>query len=180
MKLLSVLATSTLLTLGATTSTLAFSATPTQNTKTQTAQTKVVQSTISIDQAINIAKRNAQGVVKSVEFDSDDNQYEVELVSGTTNYKVELDASTGKIVKSKQKKLSTSDTQKYAPLTNAKVSLTQALKNANNTVKGQVTEAEFDTENGQPVYEVKIVKAGEKHKVYVDVNTGKVIKTKLD
>lgn len=175
MKFLSVLATSTLLSIGVATSSMAFSAPPAKNSQAQ----QVAQA-ISIDQAINIAQRGEHGVVKSVDFDDDDSEYEVELVSNNTEYEVKIDARSGKVIKKKQENLSANDVRKYAPLHSAKTSLTQAMQTASRSLNGQVVEAEYDTENGQPVYEVKVIKGGEKYKAYVDVNTGKIIKTKRD
>ena len=174
MKLLSVLATSTLLSVGIATSSMAFSAPPAKTTQSQAAQA------ISIDQAINIAQRGEHGIVKSVDFDADDSEYEVELVSSNTKYEVKLDARNGKVIEKKQEKLSNNDVREYAPLQSAKTSLTQAMQTVSSSLKSQVVEAEFDTENGQPVYEIKVNKNGEEHKAYVDVNTGKILKTERD
>ena len=176
MKLLSAIATSTLLSVGVATSTLAFSAPPAQTTTTQAQAAQV----ISVDQAISIAQRGEHGVVKSVDFDEEDSEYEVELVSSDTKYEVKIDARSGKVIEKKQEKLSNNDVRKYAPLQSAKTSMTQAMQTTSSSLKGEVIEAEFDTENGQPVYEIKVNKNGEEHKAYVDVNTGKILKTERD
>lgn len=175
MKLLSVLATSTLLSVGFATSSLAFSAAPVQKTQAQAAH-----STISPDKAISIAKSKAKGVVKSVDFDKDDNEYEVELVSNNQSYEIKINANTGKVVKTEQEKLSNDDVREYAALNKAKTTLSEAMKTASSTLKGRAVEAEFDMENGQAVYEVEVIKNREKHKAYVDVNTGKIVKTERD
>lgn len=173
MKLLTAIATSTLLTVSAATSTVAFSAAPTQSTQ-------AAKSILTLDHAINIAQRNGQGIVKSVEFDADDSEYEVELVSNKTSHEIKINANSGKVIKSENKQLSQNDIRKYAPLTRAKTSLTQAINTASKNLQGQVTEAEFDTEDGKPVYEVKVMKAGEKYKTYIDVTSGQIIKTERD
>lgn len=154
-------------------SSIAFSAPPKPLTNSTT-----VQNQISVTKAVDIAKSKAQGIVKSVDYDHDDYEYEVELISNTMEYEFEIDSRTGEIIEFKKKKLSNNDVRKYNALRSAKISLTQAMQIANRSVSGQVTEAEFDTEDGTPVFEVKVINSGQKYKVYVDTTTGKVIKTK--
>lgn len=169
MKTLSVLATSVLLTFGA--------VAPSFAAPTKTA---VVQSQVDVNQAISIAKQKAQGKVKSVDFDKDDSEYEVELATTSTKYEVKIDARTGKVNSQKQERIKTKDTAKYKALNTAKVDLAKAMQIAASSGNGQAVDAEFDIEKGTAVYEVKTVKNGQEYEVVIDANTGRVIQTKRD
>lgn len=169
MKNLSVLATSVLLTFGA--------VAPSFAAPTQAA---VVQSQVDVNQAIAIAKQKAQGKVKSVDFDRDDSEYEVELATTDTKYEVKIDSRTGAINSQKQERIKAKDTAKYQALNTAKVDLVKAMQIAANSGNGQVVDAEFDIEKGTAVYEVKTVNNGQKYEVIIDANTGRVIQTKRD
>ena len=171
MRTLSVLATSALLTFGAVAPSFA-------------APTKavVVQSQVDVNQAISIAKQKAQGKVKSVDFDKDDSEYEVELATISTKYEVKIDARTGKVNSQKQERIKTKDkdADKYKALNTAKVDLAKAMQIAASSGNGQAVDAEFDIEKGTAVYEVKTVKNGQEYEVVIDANTGRVIQTKRD
>ncbi|WP_019671615.1 PepSY domain-containing protein [Psychrobacter lutiphocae] len=169
MKALSILATSTLLTIGSIAPSMA-----------APIQTTAAYTQINMDQAINIAKQSAQGKLKSVEFDRSDAEYEVEFASTTTKYEIKINAQTGAINSTKQKRIKTEDVAKYQALNNTKLDLTQAIAIAARNVQGQVTDAEFDIENGRSVYEVKVIQNGEKYKLEIDANTGAVLKSKRD
>ncbi len=169
MKVLSVLATSALLTFGAVAPSFA-------------APTKAaaVQSQINLNQAITIAKQKTQGKVKSVDFDKDDSEYEVELATTNTKYEVKIDARTGAIKSQKQERIENIDAAKYKALNTAKIDLAKAMQIAASSGNGQVVDAEFDIERGTAIYEVKTVNNGQKYEVIIDANTGRVIQTKRD
>lgn len=169
MKTLSVLATSVLLTFGA--------VAPSFAAPTKAA---VVQSQFDVNQAIAIAKQKSQGKVKSVDFDKDDSEYEVELATTSTKYEVRIDARTGKVNSQKQERIKTKDTDKYKALNTAKIDLAKAMQIAASSGNGQAVDAEFDIEKGTAVYEVKTVKNGQEYEVIIDANTGRVIQTKRD
>jgi len=167
MKTLSAIATSILLTFGA--------AAPSFAAPTKAA---VVQSQINLNQAITIAKQKAQGKVKSIDFDSDDSEYEVELASTSTKYEVKINAQTGAVNSQKQERIESKDTAKYQALNTAKIDLVKAIQIA--AGHGQVLEAEFDIDKGSAVYEVETLRNAQKYKVIIDANTGRVIQTKRD
>ena len=63
---------------------------------------------------------------------------------------------------------------------NSKVSLAQAMQKATQDVNGKVIEAGFDVDNGKSVYEIKVAKGNQIHKVVIDSMTGKVISSRLE
>ena len=62
----------------------------------------------------------------------------------------------------------------------AKISLTEAIKVAEQKVGGKAMEAEVDDESNTVQFEVEILKDGKIHEVMVDGKTGKVLKVSLE
>ena len=145
-----------------------------------------VQSKISLGQAMAIAQKTVKGEVISAGFDQKgqtaSGKYEVKLVSNNIEYEIDIDANTGKVLKTEQEKLDKGDMAEYSAMKQAKISLNQAMQTAAQSVNGtgKVIEAEFDIENGQAVYEMEVAKGNQIYKVVVDSMTGKVMSTRLD
>lgn len=141
--------------------------------------TAMTQSKISLDQAIAIAKKNVTGDLVGAEFDYDkksaSGKYEIEFVSGDNEIEIKIDANTGKVLKNKQEKLDSDDKAEYSAMKQAKISLTDAMKKAKQTVNGHIVEAELDIENGKAVYEIEVIQGNQKQKLLIDANTGSVI-----
>ena len=74
----------------------------TTTAKTQTnnppASSEQASGIITKAQAIAIAQQKANGTVTKVEYESDDNEYEIEIKNGNTEYDFEIDARTGTIL----------------------------------------------------------------------------------
>ncbi len=62
----------------------------------------------------------------------------------------------------------------------AKITLSEAIKAAEHKTGGKAMEAEVDDESDTVQFEVEIVKDGKIHDVLVDGKTGKVLKVSLD
>ncbi|MDP3332287.1 MAG: PepSY domain-containing protein [Methylococcaceae bacterium] len=62
----------------------------------------------------------------------------------------------------------------------AKISLSEAIKAAEHKVGGKAMEAEVDDESNTVQFEIEILKDGKIHEVIVDGITGKVLKVSLD
>ena len=143
-----------------------------------------VQSKVSFEQALNIAQKTVKGDIVSAGFDQNDysagGKYEVKIIANNTEYEVDIDADSGKVLKTKQEKLDNKDRAEHKAMKQAKVSLNQAMKTAARSVGGTVFEAEFDNDDGQSVYEIKVAKGNQTHKIVIDAMTGKVISTYLD
>lgn len=143
-----------------------------------------VQSKVSFEQALNIAQKTVKGDIVSAGFDQNDysagGKYEVKIIANNTEYEVDIDADSGKVLKTKQDWFDNKDIAEHKAMKQAKVSLNQAMKTAARSVGGTVFEAEFDNDDGQSVYEIKVAKGDQTHKVMIDAMTGKVISTRLD
>ncbi len=142
------------------------------------------QSKISLEQAIAIGKKTVKGDLVSAEFDQNDysagGKYNVKFIAHNTEYKLKIDADTGKVLSAKQEQLDKEDMAEYKAMKQAKISLNQAMQKAAQNVNGKVIEAEFDIDNGKSVYEIKVAKGNQVHKVVIDSMTGKVISSRLD
>nr|SPS06008.1 conserved exported protein of unknown function [Candidatus Nitrotoga fabula] len=62
----------------------------------------------------------------------------------------------------------------------AKISLSEAIKAAEQKIGGKAIEAELDDESETVQFEVEVLKDGKIHKVMVDGETGHVLKVSLD
>lgn len=144
----------------------------------------IAKSKISLEQAIAMAQKTVKGDLISAEFDQNDyvtgGEFEVKFVDGDMEHEVKIDASSGKILKTKQEKLDAEDLAEYEALKQAKISLTQAMQKATQSINGKIIEAEFDFDNGIPAYEIEMAKGVEIHKLVIDSINGQVISSQLD
>ena len=67
-------------------------------TTEQQAASQQTNGLITKAQAIAIAQQKASGTVTKVKFDREDNEYEIEIVNGQTEYEFDIDATTGAII----------------------------------------------------------------------------------
>ncbi len=144
----------------------------------------IAKSKISLEQAIAIAQKTVKGDLISAEFDQNDyiegDEFEIKSISGDTEYEVKIDASTGKVLKTKQEKLDQDDIAEYNAMKQAQISLIQAMQKATQSVSGKVLEAEFDLSNGIPAYEVELAKGMQIHKLLIDSMTGNLMSSQIE
>jgi len=72
------------------------------------------------------------------------------------------------------------DVKELQLFSQAKISLQDAIKAAEQKTGGKAMEAEIDDESVTVQFEVEIVKDGKVHEVIVDGKTGKVLKVSLE
>ena len=142
------------------------------------------QNKISLEQALTLANKAVKGDIISVDFDQEDraenSHYDIKMIANNNEQEVRVNANTGKVTKDETERLDKEDLAEYNTMKQAKVSLSQAIKNANKTLKGTVLEAEFDMDFGKPVYKIEIGKGNQVHKVIVDSMTGKITSSQVD
>ena len=142
------------------------------------------QSKISLEQAIAIGNKTIKGDLVSAEFDqkgySAGGKYDVKFIANNTEYKIRIDADTGKVLSAKQDQLDREDMAEYKAMKQAKVSLNQAMEKATQDVNGKIIKAGFDVDNGKSVYEIKVAKGNQIHKMVIDSVTGKVVSSRLE
>ena len=144
----------------------------------------IAKSKISLEQAIAIAQKAVKGDLISADFDQNDymegGKFEVTFISNDTEHEVNIDASNGKVLKTKQEKLDAEELAEYKAMKQAKISLIQAMQKATQAVNGKTIEAKFDLENGKPVYEIEIAKGMQINKLVIDSMSGQIISSQLD
>jgi len=142
------------------------------------------QSKVSLEQALTLANKAVKGDIISVDFDQEDraenSHYDIKMIANNNEQEVRVNANTGKVTKDETERLDKEDLAEYNTMKQAKVSLSQAIKNANKTLKGTVLEAEFDMDFGKLVYKIEIGKGNQVHKVVVDSMTGKITSSQVD
>ena len=142
------------------------------------------QSKISLEQAIAIGNKTIKGDLVSAEFDqkgySAGGKYDVKFIANNTEYKIRIDADTGKVLSAKQDQLDREDMAEYKAMKKAKVSLNKKKKKATQDVNGKIIKAGFDVDNGKSVYEIKVAKGNQIHKIVINSMTGKVISSRLE
>ena len=142
------------------------------------------KSKISLEQAIAIGNKTIKGDLVSAEFDqkgySAGGKYDVKFIANNTEYKIRIDADTGKVLSAKQDQLDREDMAEYKAMKKAKVSLNKKKKKATQDVNGKIIKAGFDVDNGKSVYEIKVAKGNQIHKIVINSMTGKVISSRLE
>ncbi len=142
------------------------------------------QSKVSLEQALTLANSAVKGDIISADFDQEDrmadNHYDIKVIINNMEQEVSVNATTGKVTTGETERLDKEDLAEYTTMKQAKVSLSQAIKNANQTLKGSVLEAEFDMDFGQPVYKIEISKGNQVHEVVVDSVTGKITSSQVN
>ena len=137
---------------------------------------------LSYEEAKNIVLNDA-GITDAkftkIDLDKDDGSvhYEIEFVSGNTEYEYEIDAVTGRII-SKETDRFGADITGYISLDDAKATAVSDFTTVN-TGSYIVTKAELENENGKAFYE--IVLSGETAtKLYrIDATSGEIITSSL-
>lgn len=74
----------------------------------------------------------------------------------------------------------TAPSQKQASQAEVKISMDEAIKIATDEVGGSVTDAEFDEEDGLPVYELELKTADDEAEVVINAQSGEIITIAYD
>lgn len=139
------------------------------------------QSKIDLEQALLLANKAVKGDIVSVGYDQEDRtvngNYEIKIITNNNEQEVKVHANTGKVTKEEVERLDKEDLAEYKAMKQAKLTLTQAISKANQTLKGTVLEAEFETDFGKPVYKVEIGKDNQVYKIVIDSTTGNIIRS---
>lgn len=129
----------------------------------------------AIEAALKAAGVSAQdAILKSVEFDMENGvmTYEVEFYAGKTKYEVDVNASTGEVVK-QEKEATTAD---LTGLISAEQAQNLALAKAGVTAEtAQGLHSELDDENGVMVYEVTFIAGGYRYEYELNAHTGEML-----
>ena len=153
---------------------------------------------ISYERAKEIAlAKVGGGTVKEIDLDYENGilAYEVEIKYNGIEYEVDVNATTGEVVKFKSDH-STHSSNNSTSSSTQKPSTTSGLQSDSSTAQisyerakeiaiakvggGTVKEIELDRENGRLVYEVEVKYNGREYEIDIDAATGEIVKYKVD
>lgn len=154
------------------------------STGAQTTEQTKTSSTINLSQNEAINKFNEKfgsKSIKEIELKHKKNNYvyEVEGFDSEKEYKIKIDANTGKILKAKSENLDADDKEDALDLTGL-ISRSEATKIAQSKGSGQAVKWSLEMDDKQPVWEVELKDGDKETEVKIDAKTQKVLKTKTD
>ncbi|MCJ8007390.1 PepSY domain-containing protein [Lederbergia wuyishanensis] len=155
------------------------------------ASTSANTATITKEQSKEIALKEISGAVTDVELEKEHGTlaYDIEIKDANgIEHDVVVDANSGKVLKTETDNEKDDDdsevsdeVEKTQLLKEAKISIEESTAIAQAKVKGKVTDAELDDENGVVIYEVEITDLqGQQHEVKIDAKSGKILKVEKD
>jgi uncharacterized membrane protein YkoI len=141
------------------------------------------QAKLTVEEVEAKAVESVDGTVTEIDYDSSDNEYEVEVESGSVTYELDINATTGEVVKKEAdgKKLSVvkSDAKTTSQNKNfitAKEAIAIALKHSPGTVK----EVELDDDDKRAHFEIEIKDGKYEYEFEIDAVTGKILDFEKD
>ncbi|TGY25616.1 hypothetical protein E5350_08850 [Lactobacillus johnsonii] len=119
--------------------------------------------------------------IKEIELKNKKNKYiyEVEGFDSEKEYKVKIDASSGKILKAKSENLDADDKEEALDL-NSLISRSEATKLAQSKASGKAVKWSLEMDDRQPVWEVELKDGNKETEVKIDAKSQKILKTKTD
>ena len=138
----------------------------------------LAQSKISAAQAVDYALAKVKGQAVDVDFRHKHGQsyYKVEIMNGSEETEVFVDAANGSIIDSRPDY----DSKPRRPVPQTGISLKQAIAAAETKTGGRAKEAELKYKRDLPVYEVGTVNGARKYEVRVNAADGQVLSSHLD
>jgi uncharacterized membrane protein YkoI len=132
---------------------------------------------MSLADAIQSAQKAGNGKAIYGKYDTRNGvgNYEVVVISGGKDETLRVDPNTGEAVKAKQDDADRTDKNGVATIEAAQVTLADAITTAEQQ-GGRALTAELDTKKNTTAYEIEVAKGGDTDTVWVDVNTGKIVK----
>ena len=146
---------------------------------------KVNTSQIKLDEQAAVKKfiqKYANAKVEEITLESHFKKYRYEITGfdNSKEYTVEINAKTGKILKSESERLDKNDQNTALDLSKL-ISRKKATKAAEKAAKkGQAQEWTLESENGQAIWEITVVNGRQKVDVKVNANNGNVLNVEQD
>jgi uncharacterized membrane protein YkoI len=132
---------------------------------------------VSLSDAIDAAQKSGDGKAIFGKYHTMNGagQYEVVVVAGGKTNTMDVDPTTGEAVKAKRDDAAKSDKKGVEAIEGAQTPLDQAIATAEKQ-GGKALEAELDTKKGMTAYEIEIANGDKTDTVWIDVNSGEIIK----
>jgi len=140
---------------------------------------------LTMDEAKAIAVKSVGGTVTGIELDRElaGDIYEVEVKSKGFEYDLDIDAKTGKVLRTDKDDddFDNDDSDDKVIVSDGKfITEKAAVQIAMKQAKGTVTNIELDEENGRVIYEIDIKDGKYEYDFDVDAISGKVLKFEKD
>ncbi len=137
---------------------------------------------LSIEEAKAIAVKSVGGKVMDIELDRDKSGdvYEVEVQSKGIEYDLDIDAQTGKVLRTEKDDMDNDDQDEHVVPDGKYISKDAAIKIAMKQAKGIVTKVELDNEDGRVIYEIEIEDGAFEYEFDIDAVSGEVLKYEKD
>lgn len=148
-----------------------------------TQQTKNATINISQSDAINkVNEKFGSKSIKEIEVKNKKDKYiyEVEGFDSEKEYKVKIDANTGKILKAKSEKLDDDEKKQEALDLSNLMSRGEATKLAQTKASGQAVKWSLEMDNNKPVWKVEFKDGNKEIEVKIDAKDQKILKVKTD
>ena len=143
---------------------------------------------VTMEEAKAIAVKSVGGTVTGIELDREasGDVYEVEVKSKGFEYDLDIDAKTGKVLRTDKDDnddddFDNDDSDDKVIVADGKfITEKAAVKIAMKQAKGTVTEVKLDEEDGRVVYEIEIQDGKDDYDFDIDAISGKVLKFEKD
>lgn len=137
---------------------------------------------ISKSKCRRLAKKKVEGgTIRSItkKYDDGIDLYKVKMYTKNKSYTLKFHARTGALIDYEWKLKTVVSTS--ANTENGFIGLDKAKQTALNQVPGAaVVKAEFDTDDGVPVYEIELVKGNYEYEFKIDAKTGTILEQEKD
>ena len=136
---------------------------------------------LTVEEIESKAVETVGGIVTEIDYDRSDDEYEVEVENGSVSYELDINATTGEVVKKEiddksDKKEASKATTKNKSYITAKEASAIALKHSPGTVK----EVELDDDDNRPHFEIEIKDDKYEYEFEIDAVTGKILDFEKD
>lgn len=137
---------------------------------------------LTTDEAKAIAIKSVGGKVMKIELDREKSVdvYDVEIQSKGIEYDLDIDAKTGKVLRTEKDDMDNDDQDDNVIPDGKYISEEAAIEIAMKQAKGTVTEIGLDNEDGIVVYEIEITDGTYEYDFDIDATSGKVLKFEQD
>ncbi|MBM7586146.1 putative membrane protein YkoI [Bacillus pakistanensis] len=135
------------------------------------------QELISMEKAKEIALKEAQGTVESIELDKGYGQdiYEIDIENKNDDVDVKINAKSGEVVKIEKEH--NIDDDNNEPATKVKITQEEAIELAQKAKQGKVVEIELDDNQ---YYDIEMKNGNEEIELKIDANNGKIVEEETD
>jgi uncharacterized membrane protein YkoI len=145
------------------------------------------QAKLTVEEVEAKAAESVDGTITEIDYDSSDNEYEVEVESGSVTYELDINATSGEVVKKEMddkkssvvksdKKSTAKTTGKNKNYITAKEAIAIALKHSPGTVK----EVELDDDDKRAHFEIEIKDGKYEYEFEIDAITGEILDFEKD